>query len=129
LAVTLDEAGLGLLKQFEGYRFTSYQDTAGVWTIGYGHTDGVVEGMTISQAQADQLLLADTRHTVSITTTLLAGVGVVLRQHRAENYPAMPLVGNHARGTILFQLGELGRIDEGNRFSGGEWIRTLGTNF
>jgi hypothetical protein len=31
---------------------------------------------------------------------------------------AMLLVGNHARGTILFQLGELGRIDKGNRFSG-----------
>src|ERR1700732_928429 len=25
---------------------------AGIWTIGYGHTDAVVEGMTISQIQA-----------------------------------------------------------------------------
>ena len=26
------------LKEFEGLRLKSYQDSAGVWTIGYGHT-------------------------------------------------------------------------------------------
>jgi GH24 family phage-related lysozyme (muramidase) len=51
LAVTLDNAGLTLLKQFEGCRLDAYQDGAGVWTVGYGHTDGVVEGMTISIAR------------------------------------------------------------------------------
>ena len=110
--MNLDNAGLDLLKQFEGCRLDAYQDTAGVWTIGYGHTVGVVQGMTISQAQADQLLSVDTLHTVSIATTLLAGVALlqhqfdamvslafnigsrafhsstVLRQHRAGNYPA-----------------------------------------
>ena len=79
----LDSAGLALLKQFEGCRLASYQDTAGVWTIGYGHIVGVVEGMTISQAQADQLLLADTSHTVSVGTTLLAGRAVVQPQFDA----------------------------------------------
>jgi hypothetical protein len=47
-AMTLDSAWLGLLKQFEGCRLDAYQDTAGVWTIGYGHTDGEVEGVTQS---------------------------------------------------------------------------------
>jgi lysozyme len=45
----LDAAGLTLLKQFEGCRLDAYQDTAGVWTIGYGHPDGVTEGMTITR--------------------------------------------------------------------------------
>ena len=33
----LSEAGLGLLKQSEGFRSTTYLDAAGYPTIGYGH--------------------------------------------------------------------------------------------
>ena len=29
------------LKEFEGLRLKAYQDAAGVWTIGYGHTHNV----------------------------------------------------------------------------------------
>lgn len=49
---------LPLLKQFEGCRLESYQDIVGVWTIGYGETLGIGPGMTWTQAQADQRLLA-----------------------------------------------------------------------
>jgi lysozyme len=46
-----------LEKQFEGGRLTAYQDIAGVWTIGYGHTGkDVYEGLTWTQAQADEAL-------------------------------------------------------------------------
>ena len=31
-------AGLALTKQFEGLELKAYQDSVGVWTIGYGHT-------------------------------------------------------------------------------------------
>lgn len=48
-----------LIKQFEGCRLTAYKCPAGVWTIGYGHTAGVKEGMKISQAQAELFLLDD----------------------------------------------------------------------
>ena len=27
-----------IVKEFEGLRLTAYQDSVGVWTIGYGHT-------------------------------------------------------------------------------------------
>jgi lysozyme len=104
LAVTLDGAGLGLLKQFEGCRLDAYPDDAGVWTIGYGHTDGVVEGMTISQAQADQLLLADTLHVVSVATTLLAGVALV--QHQFDAMVSLAFnIGSRAfhSSTVLHQ--------------------------
>lgn len=47
------------LKEFEGYRPTSYQDSAGVWTIGYGHTQGVKKGQKITKAQAESLLRGD----------------------------------------------------------------------
>lgn len=52
--------GLALTEQFEGCRLTAYQDQVGVWTIGYGHTgDDVVAGLTITQAQAQDLLAGD----------------------------------------------------------------------
>lgn len=47
------------LKRDEGCRLKAYKCTAGVWTIGYGHTGDVKEGDTITQHQADQLLLFD----------------------------------------------------------------------
>lgn len=50
---------ISLIKQFECCRLTAYKCPAGVWTIGYGHTAGVKEGMKISQAQAELYLLDD----------------------------------------------------------------------
>ena len=55
----LSPQGLSLTKQFEGLRLTAYQDVAGVWTIGYGHTGDVHPGQTITNEQADALLLSD----------------------------------------------------------------------
>lgn len=61
---TINAAGLDLIKRFEGLRLTAYRDSAGVWTIGYGHTgkvDGkaVCKGMKITQSKADSLLRDD----------------------------------------------------------------------
>src|ERR1043165_5698620 len=50
--------GINLIKEFEGCSLTAYYDSAGVLTIGYGHTIGVCQGMSISQIEAD-LYLAD----------------------------------------------------------------------
>ena len=53
------EAGILLIKSFEGCRTVAYQDAVGVWTIGYGHTIDVKEGMTITQHQCDVMLEVD----------------------------------------------------------------------
>ncbi|MFX2580359.1 lysozyme [Enterobacter hormaechei] len=55
------EKGIALIKQFEGCKLTAYQDSVGVWTIGYGWTqpvDGkpIRSGMTIKQETAERLL-------------------------------------------------------------------------
>jgi lysozyme len=47
------------VKRFEGLRLESYQDTGGVWTIGWGHTAGVHEGQAITEPQAEAFLAAD----------------------------------------------------------------------
>lgn len=38
---------------------TAYQDDAGVWTIGWGHTHGVKKGDVITEAQAERFLDID----------------------------------------------------------------------
>ena len=55
----IGQAGLALIKQFEGCRLIAYQCSAGVWTIGYGHTVGVYKGMKITQKKAEAYLLQD----------------------------------------------------------------------
>lgn len=55
----IGQAGRSLIKQYEGCRLAAYKCSAGVWTIGYGHTAGVHSGMTITQAQADAYLQQD----------------------------------------------------------------------
>lgn len=51
--------GINLIKKFERCRLTAYKCPAGVWTIGYGHTDNVKKGQTITQEQADSYLKSD----------------------------------------------------------------------
>jgi lysozyme len=52
--------GLALTKSFEGLRLQAYQDCAGRWTIGYGHTGPeVVAGLAIDEAKAEALLRGD----------------------------------------------------------------------
>lgn len=57
----ISAAGIALIKRFEGCRLTAYKCSAGVWTIGYGHTSGVYAGMRITQAQAEAFFQADCR--------------------------------------------------------------------
>lgn len=62
--MNISKNGLALIKKFEGCRLTSYQDSVGVWTIGYGTTSAdkfitgtaITKGMTITQEKADSWL-------------------------------------------------------------------------
>lgn len=59
MSLSISNNGLALIKKFEGCRLTAYQDSIGIPTIGFGHTDGVKMGQTITQTQADAFLKAD----------------------------------------------------------------------
>ena len=59
----ISQAGLDLIKSFEGYldrlpdgSCRAYLCPAKVWTIGWGCTEGVTEGMTWTKEQAEQAL-------------------------------------------------------------------------
>ncbi len=56
----LSTAGINFLKDYEALRLTAYQDSKGVWTIGYGHTGPEVKrGMVITEFQAEEIFRLD----------------------------------------------------------------------
>lgn len=55
----ISQKGLDIIKKFEGCKLESYICPAGVWTIGYGTTKGVVPGMKITKEKAEELLKLD----------------------------------------------------------------------
>jgi lysozyme len=61
----LAEPGLALLKSFEQCRLSTYRDSAGIPTIGWGHTDAVRMTDTCSQDQADHWLVMDVQAAVN----------------------------------------------------------------
>lgn len=56
----------GFISSFEGCRLSAYMCSAGVWTIGYGHTEDVKEGDTCTEEQAKAWLIDDIRETQAL---------------------------------------------------------------
>jgi len=65
------EKGLNVIRSFEGRALRAYQDSVGVWTIGYGNTNydanavakigKIGKGLAISPEQAESLLIESIR--------------------------------------------------------------------
>jgi len=56
----INEAGINLIKEFEGCKLTAYKCPAGILTIGYGHTGPeVIEELQWTLQQADNALVKD----------------------------------------------------------------------
>lgn len=103
MTAKVSQRGLDLLKRFEGLRLTAYQDSGGVWTIGYGHTGpDVVRGRIITSTEAEALFEADIRR-------FERGVENSLARHATQNqFDAMVSlaynIGIHAfRSSTLLQ--------------------------
>lgn len=68
--MNISKNGLDLLRHFEGCRLEAYKCAAGVWTIGVGHTGPyVVEGLRISDVQAEEFLKQDLKIFEDAVTT------------------------------------------------------------
>ncbi|QNI31926.1 lysozyme [Alloacidobacterium dinghuense] len=108
---TYSNDGLALTKQFEGCELTAYQDQVGVWTIGYGHTGaGVASGLTITQDQADALLLSDIAAAVTFVNQV---VSVPLQQNHFDALVdfAFNLGRASLSGSTLLRLLNAGNFD------------------
>lgn len=56
----IGDSGISVITYYEGCSLEAYWDPYGkVWTIGYGHTNGVYEGMVITEEQAIEFLKED----------------------------------------------------------------------
>ena len=67
-----------LIRKYEGCRLKAYLCPAGRWTIGYGHTEGVKEGDSWTQKQADDVLMKEIEE---------YGKGVLQACPSLANYP------------------------------------------
>lgn len=108
---TYSEEGLALTKGFEGLRLVAYQDVAGVWTVGYGHTGPEVSaGMTITEAQAETMLLADLADAIACVN---CAVTVAISQCQFDalvDFCFNAGRGNFLNSTLLRKL-NLGDVD------------------
>lgn len=68
--------GIDLIKRFEGLELTAYKCSAGVWTVGYGHTSAagvpkVEKGMRITVKEAEDILVRDLiKYEQAVTTAV-----------------------------------------------------------
>ncbi len=122
--MTASDKCLDIIKEFEGLKLTAYQDSVGIWTIGYGHTRGVHEGDTVTQAQANYNLAVDVEGAeqavtrmvpesctqnqfdalVSWTFNLGSGSLKTMLAHGWENVPTEMVKWDHAGGKVLLGL-------------------------
>ena len=126
----ISEDGLELIKKFEGCETTAYQDSVGVWTIGFGHTKGVEEGQTCSIEDAESMLADEMDEYEGYINNM---VKVDLQQHEFDALVAWVYnLGptNLGESTMLKVLngGQFDRVpDEINRWTraGGEILEGL----
>jgi len=73
-----NKAGIALIKKWEGCKLKAYKCQAGVWTVGYGHTDNVKSDTKITKAQAEEFLIKDLNYFEN-------GVGYLIANALSEN--------------------------------------------
>lgn len=115
------DAALALTKQFEGLRLHAYQDTAGVWTVGYGHTGRDVKpGRCVSEFEAEVLLRTDLREAIACVNQALE---VEVEQHQFD--ALVDFCYNTGRGSFTRSslLGKVNLEDfEGAAVQFGLWV-------
>lgn len=102
-------AGINFIKSFEGLRLTAYKDVVGVWTIGYGTTNGVKPKQEITEAEAEELLRADLTKFESVINKV---VKVPLAQHE---FDALASFAYNVGGTALANSSLLTLLNAGDR--------------
>lgn len=103
----LSAHGAELIAEFEGFRAKPYQDAVGVWTIGYGHTEGVGPSTKrVTKKQALELLEKDAAKAATAVRDL---VHVRLTQNQFDALVSFTFnlgAGALAESTLLRLLNE-----------------------
>lgn len=101
--MNVNNAGLALIKQFEGLRLDAYKCPAGVWTIGYGHTGpDVAPGDTVRETDAEIFLKSDLMRFEHGVEELLDGVPASFNEFSAMVSLAFNIgLGNFRKSSVL----------------------------
>ncbi|MFC6646166.1 lysozyme [Granulicella cerasi] len=121
----LSAAGLELIRSCEGLREVAYQDAAGVWTIGYGHTGADVRaGRHVSEFEAEALLRADVAATVRFVNKVVTVAIVQCQFDALVSFCYNVGRGSFERSSLLLALN---RGDVRSAALGfGAWVRAGG---
>ena len=114
-----------IIKVSEGLRLKAYRDGGGTWTIGWGHTKGVVYGLTITEEQAEEFLRVDMAWVLTLIATTVK-VALNENQHAAV-------------ASLIFNIGSsqwrtstaLRRLNAGNYAGAAEamtWFKKIRVN-
>ena len=103
------DAGIALIKRWEGERLTAYLCPANVWTIGVGHTAAMgepkpVSGMRITSDEASAILRRDL---TQIERDVDAAVTVPLNQRQFDTLVSFVFnvgIGAFRKSTLLKKL-------------------------
>jgi len=112
----ISKEGLDLIKKFEGLRLKAYKCPAGVWTIGYGSTGGIIEGWEITEEDAE-LLLKDDVFDSEVAVDF--DVTVPLTQEQFDALVSFVFnvgIGNFRKSTLLKKLNAGHYIGAANEF-------------
>ena len=125
----INKATVDLIKGFEGLRLKAYQDSVGVWTIGYGHTamsgpPAPKAGMIISSEEAEAILKDD-------VTDFAKGVAAVIKVPVTDNefgaivsFAFNVGLGNLKASTLLKKLNAGDKAGAANEFA--KWNKAGG---
>ncbi len=99
--MVLGPRGRALIKSFESLRLQAYQDQRGIWTIGWGHTLGVVPYQTCSPGDAEIWFTQDTQNAVN---AVIRSLDVPVNQCQFDALVSLTFnigAGNEAHSTLI----------------------------
>lgn len=110
--MNISKNGIEFIKKEEGLVLNAYLCPANVWTIGYGHTNGVKKGDQITEEQAEDFLVSDLLYSERIVNKM---VKVKLNQNQYDALVSFVFnvgSGNFINSTLLKKLNAGANNDE-----------------
>lgn len=97
------QAGIDLIKSFEGLRLSAYQDVRNIWTIGFGTTGPWVHrGLTITSDEAEERLKDHLLYTEKFVSKQIGDALTTPQQFSAMVSFAYNVgVGNFQKSSVL----------------------------
>ena len=116
-----------LIKDSEGCKLKAYKCPAGIWTIGYGQTKGIKEGMVWTQQQADEDIIKTALQAFNeaIKASPILATANMEKQAAIADFVYNLGITNYNKSTLKQ------RVDEGNWVSASteikKWNKSNGT--